>query len=144
MRRVVIILALVGIAGGLAWFALPDGGSPAPKPPRSGDLTRAPSSQVPARDPAGEPRDDAWAQATEAELRQRFQRIRGAKLAATECHETQCEVTVAGSAADVGKTIADLEGDRGLHGYADTVRLTPPAKRPDGTVVLRVIVSFRR
>ena len=98
----------------------------------------------PAQIYASENRDDAWATQTEAEIRRRFQTIRGAKLDAADCRATRCSITVSGSEAEVGTTIADLEGDRGLHGYAENVLLTVPEKRPNGSIVLRAIASFRR
>ena len=70
--------------------------------------------------------------------------VRGAKLDATDCRQTRCSITVSGSEAAVGKTIADLESDRGLHGYAENILLTAPEQRPDGSIVLRAIASFRR
>ncbi|MEO8701077.1 MAG: hypothetical protein ABI867_13595 [Kofleriaceae bacterium] len=91
-----------------------------------------------------EPRDDVWAPRAEAELRERFKQVRGAKLQETECHQTLCKLVLAGSTGDVQQAIADLEGHRGLHGYAKNILLTAPDKQSDGTLVLRAYAMFDR
>jgi hypothetical protein len=91
-----------------------------------------------------EPRDDAWAPGVEAELAKRFRSIRGGKLGDLECRKSQCRLVIAGSQGDVGQTIADLEGHRGLHGYAKTVVLGRPTKKPDGSVELPIYTVFER
>jgi hypothetical protein len=93
---------------------------------------------------AEEPRDDAWAAKTEAELAKRWKKIRAGKLESTECRQTQCRLLVTGAQTDVATAIADLEGPRGLHGFARGVHLTSPETRGDGTVALRVFVRFDR
>lgn len=91
----------------------------------------------------GETRDPDWAPKTETEIKRRFGSIRGAKLEGTECRQSQCRLTIAGSEGDVGQSIADLGGPRGLHGYA-TVVLSKPTKKPDGSVELRIYTVFDR
>lgn len=92
---------------------------------------------------AAQSRDPQWASATEAEITKRVRALRGAKLEATECRHDQCVLTVAGSEAEVGKTIAELEGPHGLHGFARNVLLTAPETR-DGKMVLRAYALFDR
>ncbi len=162
MARIVAAVAIVTIAVA-AWLALRSSSNDGA---RSSDLTRvdAATSQAshaaapmleratpttadkasPAEIYASERRDDSWAAATEAEIGRRFQAIRGAKLDATDCRATRCALTLSGTQAQISKTIADLESNRGLHGYAETIVLTTPEKRPDGTVVLVAIATFRR
>jgi hypothetical protein len=91
-----------------------------------------------------ETRDDEWAETTEAELEARWKTIRGGKLESAECRQAQCKLVVSGSQDDVATTIADLEGSRGLHGFAQGVLLTSPERKDDGSIVLRVFVKFRR
>jgi hypothetical protein len=89
-------------------------------------------------------RDPEWAPQIETGIKERFAQVRGAKLEQTECRKTKCRLTITGSQGDLAQTIADLEGPRGLHGYAKNVLLTAPAQKPDGTVELRAIAIFDR
>jgi hypothetical protein len=92
-----------------------------------------------------EQRDNDWAPPVETELKERFQKMRGgAKLDNAECRQSRCRLTIVGSEGDMAQTIADLEGPRGLHGYAKHVLLTAPVQKPDGTIELRAIASFDR
>lgn len=166
-----IVVGIAVIAGGIAWFAVRDDEGEksampiSPKSPGSADLT-APSRvvsaptppQLPSLDPkhpalprltaaeafAAQPRDDDWAPSTENEIRKRFKQVRGAKLSELDCRQSQCRIVVAGTQADVSRTIADLEGDRGLHGFAQNLLLTAPERKPDGTLVLRAFAMFER
>jgi hypothetical protein len=88
--------------------------------------------------------DAGWAKQTEAEIAKRWKQVRGAKLEATECRKTQCRLLVTGEETDVATAIADLEGPRGLHGFAENVLLTSPYKNSDGTVGLRIYAKFDR
>lgn len=89
-------------------------------------------------------RDAEWAPGVETGIKERFAQVRGAKLEQTECRKTKCRLTITGSEGDLAQAIADLEGPRGLHGYAKNVLLTAPAQKPDGTVELRAIAIFDR
>ena len=91
-----------------------------------------------------EVRDAEWAPGIETGIKERFAQVRGAKLEQTECRKTKCRLTLIGSEGDLAQAIADLEGPRGLHGYAKNVLLTAPAQKPDGTVELRAIAIFDR
>jgi hypothetical protein len=91
-----------------------------------------------------EVRDGGWAGEVESKIQERFAKVRGAKLASTECRQTQCRLTIVGSEGDLAQTIADLESHRGLHGYAKNVLLTAPAKKADGTLELRAFAIFER
>ena len=168
--RAPYVVGLLAIAGFVAWLVVRDDDTPAPDaaPARgSADLTRPkskvaapaePSLPAPSTTPAPslppaptaddafseESRDDAWADQTEAELAKRWTNVRGAKLERTECRQSQCRLLVTGSQDDVATAIADLEGPRGLHGFARGVHLTSPETRADGTVALRVFVRFER
>ncbi len=124
----------------------------APQPPSLGADAGVAAGPQPALPPAQTPeaaftsqtRDAEWAPATETEIKRRFKQVRGAKLEQTECREDRCRLVVAGSEADVGQTIADLESDRGLHGFATNVLLTAPERKPDGSIVLRAFAIFER
>lgn len=131
---------------------------PAPTPNSGSGSAEAPTAAVrerpaleadkPSRashdDFEAEIRDTAWAPGIETGIKERFAQIRGAKLEQTECRKTKCRLTITGSQGDLAQTIADLEGPRGLHGYAKNVLLTAPAQKPDGTVELRAIAIFDR
>jgi len=93
---------------------------------------------------AAETRDDDWAPTAETQIRRRFTNIRGAKLEDTECRQSQCRLVIAGSEGEVGRTIADLESNRGLHGYAKNILLTAPEKKTDGSLVLHAFALFDR
>lgn len=91
-----------------------------------------------------ETRDARWAPTAEAEIARRFKKLRGGALESTECRHSQCRITVAGTEAEVAQTITELEGSRGLHGFAASVMLTAPERKPDGTIVLRAFARFDR
>jgi hypothetical protein len=93
---------------------------------------------------SAETRDDDWAPKVEKELAKRFAKVRGAKLEDTECRQSQCRIVVHGNPAEVSRTIADLEGTRGLHGYAKNIVLTAPEKKSDGSIVMRAFAVFER
>ena len=117
-----------------------------PSLPAADPTKPALSSTTPTADDtfSEESRDDAWATKTEAELTKRWKQIRGAKLESTECRQTQCKLVVTGAENDVATAIADLEGPRGLHGFAENVLLTSPARNADDTIVLRIYAKFSR
>jgi len=91
-----------------------------------------------------EARDAEWAPTVESGIKQRFEKVRGAKLEATECRRTQCRLTIVGVEGDLAQTIADLEGSRGLHGYARSILLSAPVPKSDGTIELRAFAQFDR
>jgi len=129
-------------AAGRAKIAAPEG-------PSLGSATRPELPPLPASPTADqvfadEDRDDAWAPKAEAELAKRWKQIRAGKLESTECRQTQCRLVITGSQDDVATAIADLEGPRGLHGYAQNVLLTSPSKNADGTIALRIYARFDR
>ncbi|MBA3502146.1 MAG: hypothetical protein M4D80_35115 [Myxococcota bacterium] len=165
---VVGILAIVAV---VAWLVLRgDGAQEAPKPPPAPvargsaaainapagpslgsettprpELPPAPENGPTAEDTfSGEDRDTAWATKTEAEITKRWKQVRGGKLESSECRQTQCRLIVAGTETDVATAIADLEGPRGLHGFAENVLLTNPARNADGTVTLSIYAKFDR
>lgn len=121
-------------------------GTPSGSSGSSGSAARPalPPTQSPEATFLAQSRDPDWAPSTEGEIRKRFQKIRGAKLSETECRHSQCRIVVAGGEAEVSRTIADLEGDRGLHGFAQNLLLTAPERKPDGSLVLRVFALFDR
>jgi len=131
----------------------PTGPIAAPQPPALSSIDASPGAgpqlTLPPTQSAeatfsAQPRDAEWAPATEAEIRRRFHQVRGAQLQTAECREDRCRLVVAGSEADVSQTIADLEGDRGLHGFASNILLTAPERKPDGSLVLRAFAVFER
>lgn len=73
---------------------------------------------------AAEPVDSAWKARTESELRARFARMKHAPAAA-ECHTSLCKLTIAGSEADVGATVDELQA---LHDQAQRLLLSAPVK----------------
>ena len=93
---------------------------------------------------AAQSRDNEWAPVTETAIKQRFTKVRGAKLEDTECRQNQCRLVIAGSQGDVSRTIADLESDRGLHGFAKNILLTAPEKQADGSLRMRAFAIFDR
>lgn len=123
-----------------------------PERPALPDAASAPRPELPSTAQKGatdekfdaETRDAGWASETESGIKQRFDKVRGAKLEAAECRQSQCRLTITGSEGDLAQTIADLEGPRGLHGYAKNILLTAPAKKPDGTIELRAYAIFER
>lgn len=127
-----------------------DGGAQISAPPTP-DLSSArgsapalPATPTPSQEYASQTRDADWASPTEAEIKKRWLQIRGGALEDVECHQSQCKLTIVGSQRDVSRSIADLEGARGLHGFAKTIYLSGPEKKSDGTIVLRAYASFDR
>ena len=157
MRRSSLFLAiLLSCKGDPAPDRAPASGSaPAEPPPAKVTNVEAPRApELPARPSLGsgksaqavfeaEPRDNEWAGDAEGEIKKRL-KLRAGTLEAAECRQSQCRLVIAGSETDVGKAIADLEGHRGLHGYAKNVLLTKPDTRSDGTIVLRAYALFDR
>lgn len=94
---------------------------------------------------ASEPRDLDWGPRTEKEIERRLAHLNGASLETTECHVSQCEITLS-STDEHGLQIAisGLEAQKGLAGLATTMMLTAPQKRADGSLLLRAFVSFER
>lgn len=130
---------------------------PAPEQPSSGSDKPPPvgvrerpalEAQKPSReshaDFEAEVRDTAWAPGVETEIKTRFEKVRGGKLEQADCRKTRCRMTIVGNEGDLAQTISDLEGPRGLHGYAKSILLTAPTRKPDGTVELRAIALFDR
>lgn len=170
--RAPFVVGILAIAAVVAWLVLrgedAQPTNPTPGPAGSADLTnpgkvatpqpslptepgKPPELQpglppVPTADETfqEESRDDTWAKKTEGELAERWKKIRAGKLESTECRQTQCRMTIVGSEQDVGTAVADLEGPRGLHGYAKGVLLTGPQRNADGSISLRVFVNFER
>jgi hypothetical protein len=91
-----------------------------------------------------EVRDVEWAKSTERGIKQRFKNVRGAALREAECRQSRCRLTLAGSENEVSQAIADLEGARGLTGFAASVILTAPERKPDGSLELRAFAVFDR
>ena len=90
-----------------------------------------------------EQRDNDWAPDTEGQIKQRL-KLRAGTVESIECRQSQCRLSIGGNETEVGKAIADLEGHRGLHGYAKNVLLTAPEKKPDGTITLHAYALFDR
>ena len=167
--RTPFVVGLLAIVAIVAWLILRGDSAqdaPKPTPPAAtrdsaairaperpalgGDTARPNLPALPAGGPTAEDtfseedRDAAWAPKTETEIAKRWKQVRGGKLESTECRRTQCRLVVAGTEADVAAAIADLEGPRGLHGFAESVLLTNPAKSSDGTITLRIYATFAR
>lgn len=174
MDRAPIVVGISASIGVVAWVLVGGGDSePKARAPGSGDradpraATRAPEGPAlpaasgwgtaampklptPPAAPAAddvfleEIRDDAWATKTERDISERWKAIRGGKLESAECRRAQCRLVITGAEADIGQAIADLEGPRGMQGFANHVHLTNPAHRADGSIALRVFVRFER
>jgi len=164
--RLVVVVAIGVIGAVVVWrvardtetpaptsaSAAPDArtGVAAPTPPALADAASGsgqpalPATPTPRDLYAAQTRDGEWADSTEATLRKRFAKIRGGKLSALACRETVCELVIAGTKGEVGQTIADLEGARGIHDISTGQFLTAPEARPDGSIVLKIYASFER
>lgn len=122
---------------------------PQPELPKSAPEPQLPPDNQPPPGPttdetfAKETRDTAWATSTEAEIKKRWTQVRGGKLESLECRQTQCRLVVVGSETDVATSVADLEGPRGMHGFAQSVLLSGPQKNGD-VISLRIFVRFER
>jgi hypothetical protein len=122
--------------GGVNGPALPgqppaDGKSPLLNDPREDGFAR-------------EPRDLAWAGDTERALRVRFAAIRGGRLDDTECRTRQCRLVIVGTRDQLARTIRELAGSHGLHGYAADIALAAPEARSDGAFAMRAYAQFSR
>jgi len=93
---------------------------------------------------ASETRDTEWAKSTEHRIKLRFKNVRGGTLRAAECRQTRCQLTITGSENQVSQAIADLGSARGLTGLADSVLLTAPERKRDGSLELRAFAVFSR
>ena len=168
-RRVVVV-GILAMAAIVAWLLLRSGDKSAPTEPKrtgSGALTTGPKASSPEApslpsQPSGpalpelppaptaddtfseESRDAGWATKTEAELQKRWKNVRGGKLQTVECHTSYCKLVISGPEQDLAMTISDLEGPRGLHGFAENVLLTAPSTNADNTITLRVYARFDR
>lgn len=115
---------------------------PPPSLPEAPRLPNGSAAQTPAEVFAVEARDPAWAPQIEAEIAERFAKT-PAKVTA-ECRSSRCRLTLDGATADVSKTIAALETTKGLLQFADSLYLTRPTQRDDGTMQLQAIATFTR
>lgn len=94
---------------------------------------------------AHEHRDPDWGPRTEKEIERKLAKLKGATLANTECHETECELTLDGDERGLQVAIGELESkQKGLVDMADSILLTAPSKRPDGSLQLRAYAKFSR
>lgn len=116
----------------------PFGGDPAPATPAAAVADAGPSPQQQAF--TAQTRDPAWAGTTEAEIKRRLATLKGAKLEAAECRDSQCELTIGGSTEDVTTALSALEGFRDI---AQSMVLTAPEMR-DNKMVVRAYLQFDR
>jgi hypothetical protein len=166
-----ILVGVLAIAAGIAWFATHRGGS-ADDPPakiapegtanltpstppatgtgsatgRDGKIDLSPKTRPERLDSAfdAEVRDADWAIATEKEIKRRFAvGVREGKLDSAECRKDQCLLTMSGTEEEMGKAIADLETEGGLRGYADHIVLDGPVQQ-DGKLIVRAYAVFDR
>jgi hypothetical protein len=182
--RAPLILGIVAIVGGIAWFGLRDRGGgtrvdsqgsagltpgsgkaaiSAPEGPRLGSGSEAftegtrPSLpdggtvEIPIDAPshrdvfATQTRDPSWARTTESEIKKRFRALStGTTLDAIDCRATQCELTIAGATDDVSAAFAKLESPQGLGDFAESLLLSTPEPRDNGTMRVRVYAMFTR
>lgn len=151
--RCLVFTILLGCGGEKAPPAQTGSADPPPTPVAKAGVPERPSLPTKPSLPPGksadavfdnEQRDVDWAADVESGIKRRFEKVRGAKLEATECRQSQCKLTIVGSEGDLAQAIADLEGPRGLHGYAKNILLSAPAKKADGTLELRAFALFER
>jgi hypothetical protein len=119
--------------------------SPRPALPDQGSAAPDPGPQPPSADEtfAAQDRDAAWAPKTESEIKRRLGNIRGAHLDRAECRQDQCLLVIAGTQAELSKTLAAIDEPGGLHGFAENILLTGPEEK-DGKLVLRAYAKFAR
>lgn len=114
---------------------------PTPSPSLPVAIDAAPAL-TPADGFASETRDPAWAPQIEAEIAERLAKA-PAKIR-TECRTSRCQLTLDGPTDDVSKTLGALESTKGLIQFADSLYLTKPTERDDGTMQLHAIATFNR
>lgn len=126
-------------SGGRAAIAAPAAPSlPTPPPPSAAKGPAA--SEV----FAAQPRDPAWADATERELKQRIPALASAQLLSTECRHDQCMLELGGAEQDVAAILSRLESPtKGITGFAKSLMLTAPEQR-DGKTIVRAYAQFDR
>jgi len=149
MRWILLGLALAACRDGSTPAATPDPTAPTRTPGTgSGASGPRPSLAAPADAPppepaeiedrfAAEPVDRFWKTNTEAEIRRRVPNAN-----AIECHRTTCRITLVGSERELAAAMDQLETEKSLRGIAQSVLLTAPDKRPDGTLALRAYARF--
>lgn len=93
---------------------------------------------------AHERRDPTWGPETEKAIERKLAKLDGATLENTECHETECELTLGGDERGMQKAIAAMESKKGLADMAESLMLTAPSKRADGSLQLRAYAKFSR
>ncbi len=84
-----------------------------------------------------EPIDRFWRTNTESQVRHRLP-----SASDVECHQTICRVTVVGNEHDIASAVDLMETEQSLRGIAQTIVLTAPEKRPDGSFALRAYARF--
>jgi len=89
-----------------------------------------------------EVREGTWALATEEEIKHRFSTGIG-KLDSAECKKQQCLLTMSGTEEEMAKTLAAIETEEGLRGYADHIILDGPVMQ-DGKMIVRAYAVFDR
>lgn len=155
--RTPFVVGLLAIVAVVAWLILrgEDAQPPEPAPVAAPTPAKQPAParpSLPAIAPpvashddtfTAQPRDDGWAKATEAELAKRWKQIRGGTLEEVTCRKSECRLLVTGTQDAVSQAVADLEGPRGLHGFAENVLLSNPTVDGDA-VTLRIYVRFER
>jgi len=90
---------------------------------------------------AQESRDEVWAAATDAEIAKRLSQLRGGTIAVL-CHQTVCRIELAGTTHDLSLAMPDLQ--KALVGFAESMTLTAPETRADGTLKMRAYLTFVR
>jgi hypothetical protein len=108
-----------------------------PAPPDAGPAIDAPSARAQFD---AEPRDEAWAAATEQAIAERLTRL----APRVECRSAQCRVTVtAANQPGISRLIDALEAPTGLRGLASSMLIDVVGSRPDGTHELVVYARIR-
>ncbi len=151
MRWILLGLALVACRDGSTPTATPEParastgtGSAAPPTPAGPRPSLPALADAPPPEPqaiedkfAAEPIDRFWKTNTEAEIRRRVPNAN-----AIECHRSLCRITLVGNEHELATSMDQLESEQSLRGIAQSVMLTAPDKRPDGTLALRAYARF--
>jgi hypothetical protein len=113
----------------------------APKLPEiSGDIEAG--AKPVAQQFADEARDPTWAPVTETSIKQRL--ATAPATLTTECRSAHCQIRLDGPTASVDKTIAIMESEKGLQGFAKQILLGKPESHADGSMSLALYVIFDR
>ncbi len=123
-----IVVGVLAIAAGIAWFAVRRGGS-ADDPSIKSDPDHA--AGLTARTPGGNPQGSGARRDGKIDLSPKSR------------PREQCLLAMSGTEAEMTKALADLETEGGLRGFADHIILDGPVVA-DGKMTVRAYAVFDR